>query len=411
MSNIIFHIDVNSAYLSWSAVEKLKNGSDTDLRTIPSIIGGNEKSRSVVLAKSIPAKAYSVMTGEPVAAAMRKYPFLVIEPPDHRMYAQYSDQLMSLLHTYTSDIEKLSVDECFMNYSPIAHRYASPKEGALAIKDDVKKRLGFTVNIGISNNKLLAKMASDFQKPDRVHTLFPEEIRDKMWPLPVRELYTVGKASAARLDKLGIRTIGDLAAADVEILTAHFKSHGRQMWEYANGIGETDVDGSKKEAKGIGNSITLAEDAADAETAKKVLLGLSESVSKRLRTAGQLAGSVTVEIKYATFESSSHQTAFPQHTNATQLIFEYASRLFDELWNGTPMRLLGIRTGKLLPEDAPIQLSIFDLPTAAENPKDLPLYSSSAKQHRLDDAIDSIRQKYGNHSVIRGSFLEKKDKE
>jgi len=420
MSEIIFHIDVNSAYLSWSALEKLKSKSEIDLRTVPSIIGGDEKSRhGVVLAKSVPAKIYGIVTGEPVAMALRKCPTLILEPPDHRIYNEYSKRLMNLLLTYTSDLEQLSVDECFLNFDPIAHLYESPEAAAHMIKNTVKNKLGFTVNIGIAPNKLLAKMASDFQKPDRVHTLYKEEIPQKMWPLPVGDLYMVGKSSVHRLEQLGIRTIGELANTDVNFLIAHFKSHGQQMWNHANGIGSDHVDSSAREAKGIGNSTTLREDATTSQAAKQILLHLAESVSRRLRTAGQIAGSITVEIRYNTFENTSHQTTLPSHTNATNTIYECACQLFDEFWDKRPIRLLGIRTTKLLEKGAPVQLSLFDLPSSNMGKKTtvpttvdkgkVPAFSATTEERRqkLDHAIDTIRKKYGNEAVIRGSFLRK----
>ena len=264
--SIIFHIDVNSAYLSWTAVEQLKNGKETDIRTIPAIIGGDQKSRhGVVLAKSVPAKKYGIHTGEPVANAFRKCPNLVMEPPDHRLYSAYSRRLMDFLKTYTPDIEQVSVDECYMDFTGIASRYYSPVTAALEIKDEVKKRFGFTVNIGISSVKVLAKMASDFEKPDKVHTLFPEEIQVKMWPLPVEELYMAGRSSVETLRKLEIRTIGELAQADPKILELHLKSHGRRLWEFANGMDDSEVETSPSEAKGIGNSTTLSRDAVTEE--------------------------------------------------------------------------------------------------------------------------------------------------
>ena len=359
---VIFHIDVNSAYLSWSAAEKLRRGETLDLRTVPAIIGGDEKSRhGVVLAKSSPAKAYGIRTGEPVAAALRKCPFLVMEPPDHALYRKRSRELMDFLSTYTSDLEQLSVDECFMDFGPISHRFSSPLEAALQIKDRVREQMGFTVNIGISTNRLLAKMASDFEKPDRVHTLFPDEIQEKMWPLPVDELYMVGHSSALRLHALGIHTIGDLARSDRSFLVSQFKSHGKQMWEYANGIASDVLQTGDQSVKGIGNSTTLSRDAKTREEARLVLLELSETVSRRLRKAGLTALSVTVEIKYSDFTSTSHQCPVSAPVNSSQALCQTACRLFDELWNGDPIRLLGIRTGKLQDEAAPVQLSLFDM--------------------------------------------------
>ena len=279
MSSIIFHIDVNSAYLSWTAVEKLKNGSEIDLRKIPSIIGGNQASRhGVVLAKSIPAKKYGVRTGEPVANALRKCATLVIEPPDQKMYRQYSQRLMEFLKGYTPEIEQVSVDECYMDFTGIAYRFSGPVTAAEEIKERVRKTFGFTVNIGISSNKLLAKMASDFEKPDKVHTLFPDEVKEKMWPLPVSELYMAGRASVEVLEKLEIRTIGDLARMNPQLLELHMKSHGRMLWEFANGITHSKVEKEQTQAKGIGNSTTLSQDVVSEEEAQKVLLMLAESV-------------------------------------------------------------------------------------------------------------------------------------
>ena len=289
--SIIFHIDVNSAYLSWSAVEQLKNGAETDLREIPAIIGGDQQSRhGVVLAKSVPAKKYGIRTGEPVANAFRKCPNLVSIPPDHKMYSRYSHALMDFLKTYTPDIEQMSVDECYMDFTGIANRFVSPVEGAMEIKNEVYRRFGFTVNVGISSNKLLAKMASDFEKPNKVHTLFPEEIQVKMWPLPIGELYMAGRSSVAALEKLEVRTIGDLAQMDVRLIELHLKSHGRKLWEFSNGIDASQVESERAEAKGIGNSTTLAQDVVTEEEASRVLFRLAESVGARLRKAGQRAG-------------------------------------------------------------------------------------------------------------------------
>ena len=396
VSKIIFHVDVNSAYLSWTAVERLKNGnSDTlDIRTIPAIIGGDiSKRRGVVLAKSIPAKKYGIVTGEPVVDAFRKCPMLKSFAPDHRLYARYSQALQSLLAEYSPAISQYSIDESFMEYVPIPGA-ASPVEGAQIIKNRIRDTLGFTVNIGISTNKLLAKMASDFKKPDLVHTLFPEEIQKKMWPLPVGDLFMVGRSSAARLELLGIRTIGDLARTDPNILASHLKSHGRMIWEYANGIESSSIDTrSKTDAKGIGNSTTISFDVTDRQTAGYFLMELAESVSRRLRKSHMAAGMVSVEIKYSTFETFSHQTQLITPDNTTDAIYKTACRLFDELWNKKPIRLLGIRTSKLTPDDIR-QLSIFDTPV-------------SEKQKKLDNALDNIRKKFGDQSVVRASQLSK----
>lgn len=405
MSSIIFHIDVNSAYLSWTAVEKLKNGSEIDLRKIPSIIGGNQASRhGVVLAKSIPAKKYGVRTGEPVANALRKCPTLVIEPPDHKMYRQYSQRLMEFLKGYTPEIEQVSVDECYMDFTGIAYRFSGPVAAAEKIKERVRETFGFTVNIGISSNKLLAKMASDFEKPDKVHTLFPDEVKEKMWPLPVSELYMAGRASVEVLEKLEIRTIGDLARMNPQLLELHMKSHGRMLWEFANGITHSKVEKEQTQAKGIGNSTTLSQDVVSEEEAQKVLLMLAESVGARLRKAKQQAGMVNVEIKYATFQSVSHQKQLRMPTSSDSILYENACSLFRELWDGRPIRLLGVRTSKLVDESAPRQMNLFDYQMEQEvqrKKKD----ARNTKYEKLEKAVDEIQKKYGEHAVMRGVLL------
>ncbi len=396
----IFHIDVNSAYLSWSALKKLEEGDGQDLREIPSIIGGDiERRRGVVLAKSIPAKAYHVKTGEPIVSALRKCPHLIIASPDHGLYHRRSQELMAFLYDICPDLEQVSVDECYMDYTPIADKYPSPLEAANIIKDHIYEKFGYTVNVGISNRKVLAKMASDFRKPNLVHTLYADEIEKKLWPLPVSSLYMCGRSSAETLHKLEILTIGDLAGADTFILSAHLKSHGILLWQYANGIDSSEVISEQINAKGIGNSTTLREDAVTKEEAYKVLLSLSETVAGRLRKSAQLASMVSTELKYNTFQSVSHQTTLLSPTCTTDVIYKTACSLFDEIWNGTPIRLLGVRTSKLISDEEPIQLSLFDIQEKTSGG------STSKKQEKLDMALDSIRKKFGPDSVMRGSFF------
>lgn len=406
MGHIIFHIDVNSAYLSWSALSLLKKGSSIDLRLIPAIIGGDmEKRHGVVLAKSIPAKKYGIVTGEPIVSAMRKCPSLRLEAPDHHLYAEKSRQLMQLLSDICPEIEQVSVDECYMDYTPIRHLYSSPYEAAVLIKDTVKNTFGFTVNIGISDRKILAKMASDFKKPDLVHTLYSHEIRKKMWPLPVTSLFMCGKSSAEVLKKLEIETIGQLATTDRKILEAHLKSHGTLLWEYANGIDNSSVVSTPSDSKGIGNSTTLSKDVTSREAACKTLLSLSESVAGRLRKAGQLAGMVSVEIKYSDFHSVSHQTALYSPSDTSRILYDTACRLFDELWDHSPIRLLGVRTSKLISAAEPVQLTLFDLGSLSPAKTE----PDSQKLAALDKAIDDIRNKFGKDAVVRGSLLSPPD--
>ena len=297
---IIFHIDVNSAYLSWTAVKLLKEAAKDekkiDIRNIPAIIGGDrEKRHGIVLAKSISAKKFGIVTGEPIANALQKCPNILIVPPEHGYYNEQSHKLMNLLRTFTPDIEQVSVDECYMDFSGIQNEYPSPLACAYKIKDTVKEKLGFTVNVGISDVKVLAKMASDFTKPDKVHTLYRREIKEKMWQLPVEELYMAGKSSVNTLHKLGIYNIGQLATSPEYILEAHLKKHGKILWEYANGIDKSVVNTKREELKGVGNSITLPYDLDNMEEIEKILLQLSEKVAGRLRKGKQMAKTVAVE--------------------------------------------------------------------------------------------------------------------
>lgn len=398
MGNLIFHIDVNSAFLSWTAIERLAAGDPVDLRTIPSIIGGDqEKRHGIVLAKSIPAKAFDIQTGEPVTHALEKCRNLTIVPPDHAMYREKSRKLMAYLHTLTPDIEQVSIDECYLDFSSIADKYESPIAAAHQIKDTIRETMGFTVNVGISDRKVLAKMASDFKKPDLVHTLFSYEIKEKMWHLPVSSLYMCGKSSVEELRKLEILTIGDLARSNPDIISLHLKSHGRLLWEYANGMDASLVEPIPAEAKGIGNSTTLSRDAEDIDTIHKVLLALSDTVASRLRKAGFLAYMISVEAKYNTFVKNSHQTTLTTPTNVSDVIYQTACQLFDELWDATPVRLLGIRASKLVDTAEPIQLNLFDLSTTER---------TDSKSQKLDQALDSIRKKYGTSAVVRGSMLK-----
>lgn len=391
---IIFHIDVNSAFLSWEAVYRIKElKEELDLRTIPSAVGGDIQSRhGIVLAKSIPAKKYNIYTSEPIVSALKKCPQLVVVPSRFSIYEKYSQALRNLFHLYTPVVEPLSIDEAFLDMTGIV----SDSEEAIALahhmKNRIKSELGFTVNIGISSNKLLAKMASDFLKPDNVHTLFPEQIKDKMWPLPIRELYSVGKATEKKLLELGIRTIGELAKTDISILKAHFKKQGEVLHNYANGNDSSYVSSEEHINKGYGNSITLPQDISDYETAHLILLSLSETVCTRLRSHNVLAIQISVEIKDCNFISSSRQKKLVSPTAATMEIYETVTILFRELWNGhTPIRLLGVRAG-LVTDDDSRQLNMFDM-------------NSFEKLSKLDNTIDSIRKKFGDNSVIRASLL------
>ena len=394
MDRIIFHIDVNSAYLSWSAIDLLQANPDSvDIRTIPAIIGGNRKTRhGIVLAKSLSAKnIYHIHTAEPVANALKKCPTLTIIPPDHDSYSRHSKQFVGFLRSLTSEIEQVSVDECYLDYTSIASRFSSPEEGAAYIRNYIYSHFGFTVNVGISSNKVLAKMASDFEKPNKTHTLFPDEIQKKMWPLPISSLFMAGHASVAVLQKLDIHTIGDLARMDPAILNLHLKSHGKMLWEYANGIDNSSIESEPSQAKGIGNSTTLASDLTTAQEAYSILLQLSTKVGHRLEKAGQSANNLCVEIKYSTFDKYTRQMPLFSPTQDEKKLYHAACHLFDTLWNGNPIRLLGVRAGKLTDADEPVQLDLF-----CYDPKVI------EQEQKMERAMDKIREKFGKDLIQKG---------
>ena len=396
MRKLIFHIDVNSAYLSWEAVRRVANG-EPDLRLIPSAIGGDpEKRTGVILAKSIPAKKFKITTGEPVAMALRKCPNLVLAKPDFKLYVQNSRAFIAICKKYAPVVEQVSIDECFCDFDNTELVYPDPLELAYRIKDEIKETLGFTVNVGISENKLLAKMASDFEKPDKVHTLYPGEIPEKMWPLPVGELFTVGKATAERLCQARIETIGALAHTDPEQLTRMFGPKlGSHLHRYANGISNSPVLAEPEEAKGYSISTTLEDDVETAEAVHHILLALADSVAARMRADGFKAFCVAVSIRSNDFKNKSHQQKLREPTDGTNEIYQLAKKLFSELWNGkTPLRLLGIALTDLTKEDY-VQTSLFD--TADER---------KTKSKKLDKAVDALRSKYGRSTIQRGALLQ-----
>ena len=320
MERKILHIDVNNAFLSWTAVEKLKNGENIDIRTIPAIIGGDESQRKgVVLAKSNIAKQFGIKTGEPIYFARKKCSQIQVFSSNYSVYKKYSDMMYQILLEYTDVIERFSIDECFIDLTKFLGTKDTLMDKAKQISTRIKQELGFTVNIGVSTNKVLAKMASDFEKPDKIHTLYPTEIETKMWPLPVSDLFMVGRKSIPKLERMGIKTIGDLAKADYKKIVATFGKFGKMIWEYANGIDNTEVVNIPEKPKGIGNSITLPYDYSDIDKIEEILLSLTEQVCYRLRKKDMMAKVINVQIKNNVFEVNSHQKKLDVETDSTKI--------------------------------------------------------------------------------------------
>ena len=387
MERQILHVDVNNAFLSWTAVDMLKKGSKIDIREIPAIIGGDETKRSgIVLAKSTKAKECGVKTAETIYMAKMKCPNIKIFPSNYKIYKEYSDKLYNLLLKYTDKIERFSIDECFLdmtNYLMNDTLLNKAKE----INKRVKNELGFTVNVGVANNKLLAKMASDFTKPNRVHTLFKEEIPYKMWNLPISELFMLGKKTVPKLYNMQIKTIGDLAKADLKILNKKFGKHGILMWEYANGIDNSEVKYKFEKPKGIGNSITLPQNISNIEKLEEILLILTEQVTYRLRKNNLLAKTVNVQLRTKDFEDSSHQGKLLIATSSTKEIYQKAKELLKQFYKNESIRLIGLRVDNLTDKEE-VQLSLFR-------------NEDNEKQRKLDSTLDELKQKYGFNSITR----------
>lgn len=397
MAKYVFHIDVNSAFLSWTAAYRVNVlGEKEDIRLIPSIVGGDqEKRHGIVLAKSTPAKKFGIQTGEPVVAARRKCPGLVIVPPDYGLYVKSSRAFMKILNEYSDSVIQYSIDEAWVVFEGFERLYGRDQMVTLAyeLKDRIREELGFTVNVGISDSFLLSKVAGDFSKPDKVHTLFPEEIEQRMWPLPVSDLFLAGRATVKKLHGVGIRTIGELAQADEGMIRSLLKKHGQTIQGFARGVDLEPAMIFHEANKGYGNSMTAPVDIVTEEYARHLLLSLSETVGARLRNDGVMASVVSVHVTTCEFKRMNKQMQMDSPTNITEEIYEAACQLFGRLWDKrTPLRQLGVHTSKVQ-EEAARQYSIFDM-------------GKNDRLEKLDKAVDEIRGKYGEDAIFRASFLK-----
>ncbi len=393
---IIFHVDANSAFLSWTAVYRLKVlGEETDLREIPSVVAGDKASRhSIILARSTPAKKCGIQTGEPLFQALEKCPDLVVVPPDYGLYVEASRHFVDMLRQFSPNVEQYSIDEAWIDMTGTERLFGAPCLAAEKMRQRIFEELGFTVNIGISTNKLLAKMAGDFEKPNKIHTLFPEEIEQKMWPLSVRELFLVGSATQKKLNMMGIYTIGDLAKADLSVLKYRLGKHGETIWHFANGYNADVVAPEPADNKGYGNSITTATDVESYDHAHQVLLSLCETVAMRMRKDGKCGSCLSVQLRTDTFKDFSHQKMMPGATNITGELFRAACQVFDEAWDGeTPLRQLGVQVTRLSKEPYQ-QYDLFSDVSPVQYERRL----------KLDETVDALRDKFGEEIIHRAKF-------
>lgn len=390
---IIFHVDVNNAFLSWSAVLLLKNGYKQDIRKIPSIIGGDESQRhGIVLAKSPIAKKYGIVTAETIYSAKRKCPSLQIFPPNHEFYYQKSKELMNYLRNFTPTLEQFSVDECFMDMTGTNYLYKDYIKLAHEIKDNIKTKFGYTVNVGIANNKLCAKMASDFEKPDKVHTLFKDEIETKLWPLPVKDLFMCGKKTTEELNKMDIYTIKDLANTNQEILNKKFKSQGTYLKEASYGIDNTPVIVKKGRRQSISTTTTLPHDETDTEKLKGIILRQTEDVMRQLREKKLYTSTIAIIYKDSTFKNYSYQETLNNPTNNTEKVLKTIVKLFDKTYSQEKIRLIGVRISNLTTTKQ-TQISLFDENEEQDN-----------KVDNIQGTIDEINKKFGSTIVLPASL-------
>ena len=394
MERLIFHIDVNNAFLSWTAVDLLKKGYPVDIRTIPAVIGGDEEARrGIVTAKSPVAKKMGIVTAESLYSARKKCPNLKVFPGDYKLYHHNSNQLYEYFCLFTDKIERYSVDECFLDMTGTELLYPDPIKLAYKMKDEIYEKFGYTVNVGVANNKLCAKMASDFEKPNKVHTLFSYEIEKKMWPLPVGDLFMIGKSSAKALMEMGIKTIGDLAKYDINLLRRRFKNQADFMHESANGIDFSEVITHYGKSKSISTTETLPNDVDNIVDLRKVLLGQANKVGRQARHQMLYAKTIAVIFKTKDFVSYSHQTRLVNPTNVTKEIYKYACEVLEKGWKKDPIRLIGIRLDNLTTSNEK-QISLFDEKIDESNDK-------------IQEVLDNISDKYGDNIIIPASLKER----
>lgn len=388
MDRIILHLDVNSAFLSWTAVEMLNQGYKYDIRDSYAAIAGDPKTRSgIILASSTKAKKMGVKTAETIYQAKQKCSSLRIFPPDYNLYQKMSNAMFELLKTYTPDIEIFSIDECFIDYTKVKSLYGDELEFAKKIQKQIFDELGFTVNIGIGNNKLCAKMASNISKPNKINTLYKHELK-KIENFDISFLFGVGKKTVEQLKKIGIDKIIDLKNFDQLKLKKYFKNHTRLL-EIANGIDYEEVIINTGINKCISSSTTFKEDYIDKELILIELDKLATKISYQLRKQNSLAKVVGITIKDVFFKTINHQKTLKNATDITPEIKQIARNLFIENWNKKEVRLIGIKLDNLKENDN-YQLSLFEEVKKNDDDK------------KIDQTIDKLKEKYGFDKINRG---------
>ena len=393
MDRAILHCDCNGFFASVECIQQ------PSLWNVPMAVCGDPESRhGVILAKNELAKGYGVVTAETVWSARKKCPDLVLVEPHHDLYHEYSRKINRIYGQYTDQVEAFSVDESWLDVTGSYKLFGSGKQIADALRERVQRELGLTISVGVSFNKIFAKMGSDYKKPNATTEITRENYRKLLFPLSVEEMIFVGKSTAASLGKLGIHTIGDLAGADVQTLERLLGKAGPVLWEYANGLEDSpvQVQGAAEAVKSISNSITFRRNLVGLEDIRQGLLMLADSVAGRLREQGLRCQTLAVSIKDPSLKTISRQRQLPYAANQTKLIFDTAIEIVQDSWNPrAPIRLLGISATNLTTGIAVRQLDFFGS-TGEED----------VRQQRLDKAVDAIRSRFGGGALKHASLMK-----
>lgn len=363
MDKIIFHIDVNSAFVSWSAVKLLLSGYKKDIRNEVAVVAGDPKTRhGIIAAASIPAKKLGIKSAMNLYEARKKYNDIIVVKPDFEFYRKCSNSMMMFLRSVFRTVDQFSIDECWVDYSDVKDKYGDEIIFANKLKDYIYKKFGFTVNIGIGYNKLSAKMASDFEKPNKVHTLYKYEFKDKVWPLDISDLFMAGKSSCKKLRSMGINTIGQLACADEDMLVKVLKKHGKLLYEYANGIDDRKLNSENYHSR---KSISFSETLSNSSSSRNLLISYLEKFTDKivniLNRDSYYAKTVVITIRNDDFVTKSRQKKLNTFTRNKKKIKSIAFSLLDELWDGYKVRLIGLGVSNLTrKKNVYVQLSLFD---------------------------------------------------
>jgi DNA polymerase-4 len=391
---IIFHIDMNSFYAS------VETALNPDLIGKPLAIAGNvEERRGIIVTCSYEARAQGVKATMPVWQALRLCPNLIIQPPKFGRYRDASQVIFALLGEFTPLVEQVSIDEGYLDITKVSLS-CSPLELAQLIQNRIKTQLKIPCSIGIAPNKFLAKMASEMKKPMGITVLRKREIKDRLWQLDIGEMHGVGQKTKEKMNSFGIQTIGDLAQYDANKIKGKLGNNGLKLYEYANGNDDREVDPSAwSQYKSIGSSTTLPKDVTNEHQISAVLEKLSSDVSSRLRKQNVVSQNIQLTIRYGNRKTITRSRKLPNPLHSTSEIYEAAIFLHAAHWDGQPIRLLGITAMDLLEKDEVVkQLDLFN-------------YKVEAKDESLVEAVEQLRDKFGEHIIRKGTTNKKRERE